>query len=403
MRVAIIGAGASGLTASLLLAKSKISVDIFEQNSKIAKKILASGNGKCNISNKNISPNSYHSKNISFIKDVLNRFSYKDFEKFAKDNLSLFLKSKDDGRVYPLSNESKTVVDSFESQLNYYGVNIFFNKKVDSIKKIKDSFIIDSKEYDFVILSTGSLSASHLGGSDSGYSLAKNFNHNIVDIYPSLVQLKTNFKNQESLAGVKLEAKVESYIDNIKVKTVVSDLLFTKYGLSGYSILDSSQKISYALLNYQNVRLSIDLIPSISKEVLEFMIVNSLKKGEFSIERVISSIIPKKLSIYFLELSKIDKSLKKVSTKSIKTLIFNLKSFSIDIDDTNGFKNSEVSGGGVDLDNIDSSTMESKLVQNLYITGELLDVLGDRGGYNLHFAWASGYLAYKSILSKAKA
>jgi len=397
VKVAIVGGGASGLLSSILLSRENFHVDIFEQNSKVAKKILASGNGRCNISNRNLSRSNFFSRNISFINESISQFDFIEFEKFAK-SISLYLDIKDDGRVYPLSNEAKSVALILETVAKQNGVNILLDSFVKNIELVNKKFNIFTSDkifsnYSFVIIATGSNSASHLGGNMSGYQIAQSFKHKIEPLYPSLAQLKIS--NLESnLHGVKINTTVKTFIDRKLKNQIKGDVLFTKYGVSGFAILDSSQKISQALLDRLDVEISLDLVPNFEIRYLETILLTATEQN--SIEIQLTSLIPHKLIQVILKHLNINPT-SKIDRKLVKKLIYKLKDFRLKIQDTNGFKGAEVSGGGVDTKFINSTTMESKLVKKLYFTGEILDIVGERGGYNLHFAWASGYLASKSI------
>jgi len=384
MKIGIIGAGASGLLSAILLSQKGFSVDIFEQNSKIGKKLLASGNGRCNISNKNISENNYITQDKKFIQDIISKFGFTEFQKLSNE-LSLFLKIQEDGKIYPLSNEAKSVVSLFESLALKNGVSIFldsFIKKVQKLENGKFEISVNLKkyEYDILVVATGSNSAPNLGGNLSGYEIAKSFGHHISPLYPSLAQLQIE-KPKHSLIGVKIYSEIRTFVDNRLKNTIQGDILFTKYGVSGFGILDSSQIISKSLLEKKFIEIEIDFLPTLQIDELEKLI--------YSSNRLIS-LLPTKLINHILN----ELNMGVFNSKNIKKLAYKLKNYRLQISDTNGFKSSEISGGGVETKFIDSKTMESKLVKNLYFTGEILDVIGERGGYNLHFAWATAYLVY---------
>jgi predicted Rossmann fold flavoprotein len=204
--VAIIGGGASGLLCAIFCARKSLKVDVYEQNSKVAKKILVSGNGRCNISNTNLNSNDYFSNNHAFVKPALDNFGYKEFEKFCS-SIGLILQTKDDGRVYPLSNEAKSVVALLLSEVKKLSINIHLNSKVTDIKKL-------FSEYDSLVIATGSLAGSHLGGNNDGLEFAKEFSHNIITPYPSLVQLHLNSHIAPKMSGSKINAEVSLFVNN---------------------------------------------------------------------------------------------------------------------------------------------------------------------------------------------
>lgn len=390
--VIIIGGGASALIAALFLSRSDIDVEIIEKNSSIGKKILASGNGKCNIINTTASIENYYGANKEFVKYAIKELSFNYFNSII-NSIGLTLDIRDDGKCYPYSNEAKSVTEAFKVALT--NTTITTDTTVLSIKHKDNIFFIDTtngaKKSKYLIIATGSEAAPQLGGCSDGYSFATSFGHKIIAIYPALVQFETNHKHLSKLSGAKTTANVTLFIDNNHITTVSGDLLFTNYGLSGLTILDISTLASEALKSGKKVSISIELLPHFNSDELENLILKLCENS--SIDIVLSGLLPSKIA--HILLLDIDKTINK---KTIKKLVYNLKNWKFDIDNTHGFKHAEVSGGGVDTTQIDNKTMESKLVKNLYFTGEVLDIVGDRGGYNFYFAWASGILAAKNII-----
>ncbi len=390
--IAIIGAGASGLFCSILCAKSGAKVSIYEQNSKPAKKILVSGNGRCNISNANLSSSDYFSQNPQFSKFALDSFGFKSFEKFCLE-IGLLLNILEDGRAYPLSNEAKSVAKIFEDYAKSLGVVFHNETKIESIKPLL-------KKYDSVVVATGSRAAEHLGGNSDGEKFAEEFEHKIIPAYPSLVQLHLNSKIAKKMSGAKLNAEVTLILNGVKELSVTGDVLFTNYGVSGFAILDLSQSASEALLNYQAVDICINLLPTFSMQKLSQHIANLASKiPTLTILNILVGLIPSKIANGFLEELNISNSIKgkDIHTKIAKKIANQLLNWKFEVEETHGFRHAEVSGGGIDTTEIDEKTMMSKKCKNLYFTGECLDIVGKRGGYNFAFAWASAYLAAKNI------
>ena len=259
-KVAIIGAGASGLLCAIECGKKSWHVDVFEQNSKCAKKILVSGNGRCNITNISANQDDYFSENPSFIKDALDNFSYKEFEKLCS-TIGLVLDVKDDGKVYPLSNEAKTVATLLENYARVLGVNFHTDTKITDIKELL-------KSYDAVVIATGSEAASHLGGNKDGQEFASLFGHHIIPTYPSLVQLQLANSPHAKMSGAKVDGEVTLLINNTKSSTCQGDILFTNYGVSGFAILDISGLASESLMNYQAVDIVLNLLPKFTSQKL---------------------------------------------------------------------------------------------------------------------------------------
>ncbi len=393
--IAIIGGGASGLLCAIFCAKSGVKVDIYEQNSKCAKKILVSGNGRCNITNTDLSSNDYFSDNPAFVNDALKEFGFKEFEKFC-NSIGLMLDVKDDGRVYPLSNEAKSVAKIFEDYALSLDISFFKDTKIQNIKELQ-------KKYDSVVVATGSQAASHLGGNTDGHEFAKEFGHNIVQTYPSLVQLHLNSKIATKMAGAKLNAEVTLLVNSKKELTTEGDTLFTAYGISGFAILDLSQRVSVGLLEYETLDLSLNLLPNFTAQKLSAHIVKlSQNIPAFSILDILAGLIPLKIANGLLEDINVANSTKNINTKLAKKIANALLNWRFEISDTHGFRHGEVSGGGVDTTEINPKTMESLRCNNLYFCGEVLDVVGRRGGFNFAFAWASAYVAAKNITQQTR-
>lgn len=402
--IAIIGAGAAGLMAAITAAKAGSKVHLYEQNNKPAKKILASGNGRCNISNTQVSSSDYFGQRPAFASFALNNFNFTQLQKFCK-SIGLLLNILDDGRAYPLSNEAKSVALSFEAYTKSCGVEIFNEYLITQIEKKEEKFYLHtplniSEAYDKVLVCTGSEAAPQLGGSPSGYELASSLGHTILPTYPSLVQLHINSSLHERMAGIKLDAEVTLFLNNKKEQSIKGDILFTKYGISGFAILDISQMASEALLNYQAVDISLDLLPGFDRQTLSSQLLQMAQSlPSHPIETILSGILPIKVCKVLLEDAKLSPQTlgKEIHTKMAKQIVSKIKDWRFEVSKTHGFKHAEVSGGGVNTDEVNEKTMESKKCEGLYFAGEVLDIVGRRGGFNFHFAWASAYLAGKEM------
>ena len=402
--IAIIGAGASGLMAAITASRAGANVHLYEQNTKPAKKILASGNGRCNISNTQVSSQDYCGQRPEFCSFALDNFNFTQFEKFCK-NIGLLLNILDDGRAYPLSNEAKSVALSFETYARVCGVEIFNEYPISKIEKINSKFYLHtplntSEPYDKILICTGSEAAPQLGGSSLGYDLASSLGHTVIPTYPSLVQLHLKSSICEKVSGVKLDAEVFLFLNSKKEQSIKGDILFTKYGISGFAILDISQMASEALLNYQSVDIGLDLLPRFDRQTLSSQLLQTAQNLPFyPIETILCGLLPIKLCKVLLEDANISSQTlgKDVHTKMAKQIVSKIKDWRFEVNDTHGFKHAEVSGGGVNTDEVNEKTMESKKCKGLYFAGEVLDIVGRRGGFNFQFAWASGHLAGKEM------
>lgn len=391
-KVAIIGGGASGLLCAIFCAKSGVDVDIFEQNAKCAKKILVSGNGRCNITNRDLSPDDYFSQNPSFVEYALKEFGFSEFQKFC-ESIGLLLDIKDDGRAYPLSNEAKSVASILLSYATSLGVNIHTDRKITDIKKLLS-------EYDSVVIATGSEAASHLGGNRDGLAFAEVFGHNIIPTYPSLVQLHLTSPIVKKMSGTKIDGEVTLLINNKKDSSCCGDILFTDYGVSGFAVLDISQRASVALMEFSHVSISINLLPTFNAQKLSNHISKMAEtEPKMTIFEILIGLIPSKIASGILEELKLPASFcgKNIDIKLSKKITNQMLNWRFEVSDTHGFRHAEVAGGGVDTTKINPKTFESLKQKNLYFCGEVLDVVGKRGGYNFAFAWASGYAAARDI------
>ncbi|MFT7861111.1 MAG: NAD(P)/FAD-dependent oxidoreductase [Sulfurimonas sp.] len=389
--IAIIGAGASGLFCAIECAKNGVSVDLYEQNAKAAKKILVSGNGRCNISNNSLDINDFFSQNPQFVEYALKQFGFVELEKYL-NSLGLLLNVLDDGRAYPLSNEAKSVANTFVQTAKNFGVNLITETKISSLKELQ-------KKYDAVVVATGSEAASHLGGCADGYNFARELGHNIIPSYPSLVQLELSSPIAKKMQGAKVDGEVSLYINGVKEDTISGDILFTNYGVSGFAILDISQMASEALLNYQAVDISLKLLPKFNAQQLSNHIVKSAQSNpDFTIFDILLGVLPTKIVNGILEMLSLEPNLSTIDTKLSKKLANQILNWKFEVSDTHGFRHAEVSGGGVDTAEIDAKTFQSKKEPKVYFIGEVLDVVGRRGGYNFAFAFASGYLAAQNII-----
>ena len=393
--IAIIGAGASGLFASILLAKKGFRVSVYEKNTKAGRKLLATGNGRCNVSNENLSLEYFHSHNYQFFKDAIENFPYEEFEKLVF-SFGLDLQSRGT-RVYPKSDQASSVVDVLYNEALDNGVQFYFEQEIESIEK-KDNFIIKTVDKIYkaskVVIATGSSAMTKLGSSDSGYKLAQNFGHTIIDPIASLVQMESDNSDVKKLSGVKAQANVTLVVNNQKISSKEGDFLFTKYGVSGDTILDLSCEASVELNNYAQVEVIVDLFPKEDKNKLLGLLQRkqnqiAKKKKEF----LLLSLIHSKLIDYVFKLAQLDHKLfvQDLNKKDLLNLVHTMKNIRINITKSRGYEYAEVVSGGIDTTLIDSKTFESKKQKGLYCIGEVLDVDGDCGGYNLHFAWASAY------------
>ena len=398
--IAVIGGGASGLMAAITAKKSGKEVIILERKDRILKKVLITGNGRCNITNVNANISNYFGKNISSVENILNRFTPQDTMDFFNE-LGIICNEENRGKVYPLSGQASSVVDALRFEAERLGIKIETEFYVRKIEKDGFKFRIYSEdrkkiEAGRVILAAGGQSYPELGSNGSGFELAKELGHSVTRLSPSIVQLKTEKHQVKGLQGIKTDVAVTAYGDNKKICTYDGELLFTDYGISGNVVFN----ISFVMPLYKNVEFEIDFMEKFDyNELYEILKERKKMMSHLTMENYFNGMINKKLGQFLSKVSgieKLSKPVKDLNDSEIRKLCTVLKKYRIKILDTTGFKNAQVTAGGVSLDEVNSETLESKIVKGLYFSGEVLDVYGECGGFNLQWAWASGYIAGKN-------
>ncbi len=397
-KLIIIGAGAAGLCTAIVSARAGQQVMLLEQNNKIGKKILVSGNGKCNIDNKYINTNRFHSQNPSFIEKVLTGYDFEVVEKFFT-SIGLELIEGKEGKMFPMSLQASSVVELLEYEAKRVGVQIVCDCTVTSIERKNNTFTVETsqgtKTCEKLLLASGSPAAPQLGGSNSGYAFATKMGHTLIPRHPSLVQLCSEEAWVKSASGVKVAGLAQLYANGEYITEKKGDLLFTNYGISGLAILDLSREVSTRLANFDYCELNLDLMPEMSKEKITNLLLKRIKEGsDKPLTLWLQGVMNKKLIAIIVEQSKCKAKLEKeLNRKEINKIVHTIKNLKLSINDTKGFKGAEVATGGINTTEVNPHTMESKIVPNLFFAGEILDVDGDRGGFNFHFAWVSGLRA----------
>jgi len=398
--IAVIGGGASGLIAAITARKAGKKVTILERKERILKKVLVTGNGRCNLTNARASISNYFGKNILLIENILNNFTPQNVMDFFYE-LGIICNEEERGKVYPLSGQASSVVDALRFEAEKLGIKIETEFYVRKIEKDGFKFKIFSEdkrkiEANRVILSTGGQSYPELGSNGSGFQLAKDFGHSITKLSPAIVQLKTEKYQVKGLQGIKADTSVTAYGDNKKICTYNGELLFTDYGISGNVVFN----ISFVMPLYKNVEFEIDFMKKFDyNELYELLRKRKKIMAHLTMENYFNGMINKKLGQFLSKTSgieKLSKPVKDLNDNEIRKLCTSLKKYRINILETTGFKNAQVTAGGISLDEVNTDTLESKIIKGLYFSGEVLDVYGECGGFNLQWAWASGYIAGKN-------
>ncbi len=400
MKIAVIGGGASGLMAAIVAARKGAEVTIYEKLNKVGKKILATGNGRCNYTNMSMSIDRYHGKNINVTEGILNNFGLNNTLKFFED-LGINPYVGDIGKVYPSSLQASSMLDVLRYEANRLKVAEITDFEVLELRKSKDKFSIIGKDTVFIadkiILATGGKASPQLGTDGKGYEFAKSFGHTIIEPFPALVQLKLKGKYFKKITGIRFDGIVKGLTDKIIIREDEGEILFTEYGISGPPILQISRKVIEELSNGVKVYVSIDVFPNSSKTDLYDFLYNRFNKiGYKSIEDSLVGFINKKLiPVILIEagFEDLNKSCGKLNKKEIYRIIDILKEWKFEVTGHNTWQQAQCTAGGVDMSEINPKTLESLKVKGLYLSGEILDVDGDCGGFNLQWAWSSGYTA----------
>lgn len=396
--VVIIGGGASGIVAAISAAREGANVTILEHKDRIGKKILSTGNGRCNLTNEYMKQECFRGDDVSIITDVLKQFGYQETVAFFEE-LGVILKDRQ-GYIYPVSDQATTILDVLRMELERLNVVVCFEHHVQSITKNAKGFKIttDKGSYhgDSVILATGGKAASVLGSDGSGYSLSKQFGHSLSPVVPALVQLKGKGAFFKQLAGVRTQAKVSLFVNDKFVSEDTGELQLTNYGISGIPVFQVSRYAAKGLYDKKKVTAEIDFLPSMTDEEL-ILYINERKRlhEQKKAEDFLVGMFHKKLIGVLLKEAKIslNESINTLSDDKLKKLLVLCKHFPVLIEGTNDFEQAQVCAGGVKTTEINPKTMESLNEKNLYIIGELLDIDGICGGYNLQWAWSTGMIA----------
>jgi len=388
--ICVVGGGASGLCAAISAKRKGADVLLVERLPRVGKKILATGNGRCNITNSDISYDNYHgdSNFASEVMSLCNRDMALDF----LASMGIVCTEGERGKMYPQSLQATSVLDLLRAEAERLGIEIITDFFAQEIKKEGDTFSLTSSAGKIsakkVILACGGFAAPTFGTDGIGAKLSKSLGHTVVPTYPALVQLKTE-NVPKALKGVKHFCTAHLYIDGKKIKSKWGEVLFTEYGLSGPPIFDLSRFASVAVSEKKKVEISLELLADDFNSLRQMLEKRRRDFPDLTGENFLNSIIHKKIGFEIVK-----------KTDDIKEIASFLKNWRHRVVGTMGFKNAQVTAGGVLCSEVYSDTLMSKKVPGLYFAGEILNVDGDCGGFNLQFAWSSGAIAGKSAAER---
>lgn len=391
------------MIAAITAAKAGARVTLFERNDRVGKKILMTGNGKCNLGNSFLNPDMYYTDRPDFVKEKLEKFGTAETISFF-NGIGLMIKEKN-GYLYPASEQASTVLNVLRNEIKRLGINVVTQCMVKDIKGENNSGKITIFTYntegrskwtfDSVIIACGGMAAPATGSDGNGYELAKKIGHKIKMTVPALVQLKCKESFFKAISGVRADAKVILYDKDTELCNERGELQLTDYGVSGIPVFQLSRVASYALKKSSILTIHIDFLPDINKDDYRKLCADRrILLNNMNVEEFFTGMLNKKLMQLFIKLAglKGDESIEKADSSKVKKVFEMCKDFSVTVSDTNPYTNAQVTAGGVRLSEI-TDNFESNICPGVFFAGEILDVDGKCGGYNLQWAWTSGYIA----------
>lgn len=399
--IGIVGGGAAGMTAAILAARNGADVTLLEGNDRVGKKILSTGNGRCNLGNRNLGADMYDTRSPEQLKGWLEQFGTNDTIEFFR-TLGLLTKQKNDG-LYPVSEQASSVLDALRFELaREQRIHVRTGCKVENIRydEQKKRILLrgggEDFSFDRVILACGGKAAPKTGSDGSGYRLAEMLGHRIVPVVPALVQLKCREDWFKSVAGVRSDAEI--VLEDQKTVTVAErgELQLVDYGISGIPVFQMSGRINYILREKKEVVLNIDFLPGYTKEDFPERMMRARMPIEScgTVDEYFTGVLNRKLMTLFIKLAglKPTESAAEADPEKIRMVYELCRELKVHVTGSNSFEHAQVCAGGVPLDEL-TEKLESRKVPGVFFAGEILDVDGRCGGYNLQWAWCSGYLA----------
>lgn len=394
----IIGGGASGMMCALWLSKvKKFNVLLLERNDRLGKKLSATGNGQGNVTNVTLSVDNYFTSEPDKVKNVLNAFDEKALINYLSDLGGMFI-ADNEGRVYPSSKQASSVTDILRLEIGRRkNIDVVFSSFVVSAKKSGNVFIVNTCDNSYsclnLVVAAGGKAAKHFGTDGNAYAIAKNFNHSVTKLTPSLVQIKTPVEYIKGMKGVRSECEVSLYKKDEFIKSVRGDVIFTDYGVSGNAIFKLSSYLT------ENDVIKINFLPDIDKQTLLTKLNKKVAdNSDLLLEQLLYAVLNNSIARSLIKYCNLNGS-SKCDTSAVCKIVDAINSFSLEVTGTLGFDYAQVTKGGVLTEEVDENLM-SKKCNNLYFIGEILNVDGECGGYNLQWAFSSAVAAARNILNR---
>lgn len=404
VHVVVVGGGAAGLTAAIAAVSAGAKVTVLERLDRVGKKILATGNGRCNLSNTDLDIEHYHGTNPRFAHSVLNRFDFHRTMAFF-ESLGIAWKVEEGGKVFPMSDQASSVLDVLRHEVETRGVRVICDAAVQGIEQRDGQFVLELAggrkiTAHRVIIATGGLAAPNLGSNGSGYQLARQLGHSVVEPFPALVQLKLAAGFLKRISGVKFTGTARVLVDGRVIAASGGEILFADYGISGPPILALSRAVNQHLRRGYRVYLGLNMMDRFSREELQALLARRLEtQAAKDLEFSFVGLINKRLIPVLLKEAGIEDTRKpagQVTAAEREALLQVLQDWRLEVTGSRSWPSAQVTAGGVNVFEVDQKSMQSRLVPGLYFAGEVLDIDGDCGGYNLQWAWSSGYVAGES-------
>lgn len=397
-KIAVAGGGAAGMMAAVQAAYAGAHVTVYERNDRVGKKILSTGNGKCNFSNEVMNAGCYYGSGISRIDSVYGKFGVAETKAFFR-GLGMRIRERN-GYLYPASGQAATVLDVLRFEMERLGIRVCTGCRVDQIEQRTGRLAVGTaergkEEYDAVILSCGGKAAPKTGSDGLGFTLARQLGHRIVPTVPALTALRCEEKFFKQVSGVRCDAGLTLYIEEEPVCTVRGELQLTDYGISGIPVFQFSRSVAYALREKKGTEVAIDFMPDEGDtEYASFWAGRWAGQKERTMEQFVTGIVHKKVGLLLLKLSGIKETelAGEISVSRREKLKKLFRSLRVHVKGTNSFEQAQVCAGGVDFAEV-TDQLESVKAPGVFFAGEILDIDGICGGYNLQWAWSSGAVA----------